>query len=185
MIIQNLLNLKKGELISLYDNVPFIFECMFSWQTTCLVARKSVAKNTKPESHQTAKIFLSSSWCALKVGKCCKWATTLFHNHQQSSLPLLALFLGLWYFFKLQVLKKLCGGLGARLFPSKIQRQLGWVQISCPQIDKFCTDTGMDNTNLATSCQPREILKTTNSEWKSLCSSFMFLLAQFFVTMCW
>jgi len=49
MIIQKISqNLK---LISLYDNVPFIFKS--SRATTCLVAQKSI----ELESHQTVKIF--------------------------------------------------------------------------------------------------------------------------------
>jgi len=44
-------NLKNGKRVSLYDNVPFIFECFMTYNTP------SSAESIEPESHQTTKMF--------------------------------------------------------------------------------------------------------------------------------
>jgi len=52
-------NLKNGKLISLYDNLPFIFKCFMTYNTPG--STKKHHESTEPESYQTAKYFPSSS----------------------------------------------------------------------------------------------------------------------------
>jgi len=47
---------KNGKIVSLYDNLPFIFECFMTYNMPSRA--KKHHENTKPESHQTAKMFL-------------------------------------------------------------------------------------------------------------------------------
>jgi len=48
-------SLKSSKLVSLYDNVQFIFECFMTYNMPC--SAKKHHKSTKPESHLTTKIF--------------------------------------------------------------------------------------------------------------------------------
>ena len=59
IIQKNLSNLKNSKLISLYDNVPFIFVCLMTYNI-CLVARKSITKVLHQKVARLPKCFLSS-----------------------------------------------------------------------------------------------------------------------------
>jgi len=63
MIIQKISqNLKSSQLLSFHDNIPFIFECFITYNTSS--SMKKHCESTEPESHQMAKMFfyLSSSY---------------------------------------------------------------------------------------------------------------------------
>ena len=48
-------NLKNGQVVSLYDNLPFIFECFITYNTPS--STKKQCKNTEPENRQMAFFF--------------------------------------------------------------------------------------------------------------------------------